>query len=204
MNAGVCHRHVDIQSGEHKKEPVISINPFGQIPAFVSEDEKVKLFESRAIARYLDFTAGGKLLRTSDAAAYGKVESWAAVEVSTFSKHFQTLLFELVIAPLFFKKATNQASVDAAKAEAVKLLEVYEKHLTTSAFLASNDVSIADLFHIPLLAPVALQAIPDLLTPFPHVKAWLDKLVALPAWQEVAKEQQQLLASFAASQQEKK
>jgi glutathione S-transferase len=38
--------------------------------------------------------------------------------------------------------------------------------------------------------------IPDILTPFPHVKAWFDTLVALPASQAVIKEQQDAIAAF--------
>ncbi|KAF8044568.1 hypothetical protein N665_7849s0001 [Sinapis alba] len=34
--------HVDLKDGEHKKEPFLSLNPFGKVPAF--EDGDVKLF----------------------------------------------------------------------------------------------------------------------------------------------------------------
>jgi glutathione S-transferase len=51
---------------------------------------------------------------------------------------------------------------------------------------------------------VVLKGLPDLLTPYPYVKAWFDRLVALPAFQELAKEQQAVLASFVAKQQETK
>lgn len=51
---------------------------------------------------------------------------------------------------------------------------------------------------------MAQKALPDLLTPYPHVKAWLDKLVALPASKELFKEQQDVLAAFAAKQAETK
>eukprot|EP00026_Physarum_polycephalum_P018072 Phypoly_transcript_19517.p1 GENE.Phypoly_transcript_19517~~Phypoly_transcript_19517.p1 ORF type:complete len:229 (+),score=44.73 Phypoly_transcript_19517:21-707(+) len=182
--------HVDITTGEQKKEDFLVLNPFGKIPAYVSEDEKFSLFESRAIARYLDLTTGGKLLKISDPHLYGKVEAWASAEANTFSKQAGVLYVEIIVKPLFFKKASDRAVVDATKPEFIKTLEVYEKHFATekTSFLVSNEVTIADLFHYPLLVSVALKAIPDILTPYPHVKAWLDRLLALPASQELQAE----------------
>ena len=42
---------VDFQKAEHKKEPHLSLQPFGKIP--VLDDDGFILFESRAICKYL-------------------------------------------------------------------------------------------------------------------------------------------------------
>ena len=42
---------IDMQTGEHKKEDYLKINPYGQVPAF--EDGDVKIGQSNAILRYL-------------------------------------------------------------------------------------------------------------------------------------------------------
>ncbi|XP_059664305.1 glutathione S-transferase PARB-like [Cornus florida] len=48
---------VDLRAGEHKTEPFLSLNPFGQVPAF--EDGDLKLFESRATTQYIAHSYSG-------------------------------------------------------------------------------------------------------------------------------------------------
>jgi glutathione S-transferase len=197
---GVTVKYVDLMTGEHKKEPFINYNPFGTVPIYVSADDKVKIYESRAIGRYLDLANGGKLLKISDPATYGKVEQWAAVEADKWSKFASLLLRELFVKPTFMQQQPDQAVVDSNKAELAKSLEVYEKHFATAktAFLTSDEVSLADLFHIPSVAPLLDTHLKEVFAAYPLVSAWFNKLVALPAWQAVVKEQQALMAAFAA------
>ncbi|GMY16872.1 glutathione S-transferase-like [Fagus crenata] len=49
---------VDTRGGEHKKEPFLSLHPFGQIPAF--EDGDLKRFESRAVDKYIAYKYADK------------------------------------------------------------------------------------------------------------------------------------------------
>ena len=51
-------RMLDMRAGEHSREPFLSINPFGKLPALVHEDPelpngRLQLFESGAILLYL-------------------------------------------------------------------------------------------------------------------------------------------------------
>ena len=56
-------RMLDMRSGEHSREPFLSINPFGKLPALVHEDPelpngRLQLFESGAILLYLAELSG--------------------------------------------------------------------------------------------------------------------------------------------------
>jgi len=201
LNIHLNFKFVDLRKGEHKQEAFLALNPFGSIPAYVSDDG-VTLFESRAIGKYIDIKSGGKLLHIKDPRTYGLVENWSYVEESAWSKNAQTIFFELFVKPNIMKASADQPAVDAAKAKLVQTLQIYEKHFSTaqSTFIVGNELSIADLFHIPFVAPLVSgphPLVPDLLVPFPLVKAWFDKLLALPSWKAVEKDIGEFLAQIA-------
>jgi len=50
---------VDFAKGEHKQAAHLAHQPFGQLPALT--DGAFEMYESRAMARYIDHKAGGKL-----------------------------------------------------------------------------------------------------------------------------------------------
>eukprot|EP00243_Klebsormidium_subtile_P005433 TRINITY_DN2169_c0_g3_i4.p1 TRINITY_DN2169_c0_g3~~TRINITY_DN2169_c0_g3_i4.p1 ORF type:complete len:140 (+),score=9.87 TRINITY_DN2169_c0_g3_i4:85-504(+) len=72
---------VDLQKGEHKQPAHLARQPFGQIPAF--EDGDVKMFETRAIVRYIAnkwATQGTELLGKS-AAEKALTDTWVEVRL---------------------------------------------------------------------------------------------------------------------------
>ena len=73
---------VDVMKGEHKEPAHLARQPFGQIPAF--EDGDLRLYESRAILRYLDETLPGTPLTPKDPKGRALMEQWISVETSTF------------------------------------------------------------------------------------------------------------------------
>ncbi|KAI4595200.1 Glutathione S-transferase F10 [Pestalotiopsis sp. 9143b] len=92
---------VDMTKGEHKSPGFVqSHHPFGVIP--VIEDDGVRLFESRAICRYLvekySQTQHESLvpLTPADAATHGLYEQALSVEYSYFDPAMKTLSYELL------------------------------------------------------------------------------------------------------------
>ena len=51
---------VDFAKGEHKQEPHLSRQPFGQVPAL--KDGDFELYESRAMCRYINDKVNGPLV----------------------------------------------------------------------------------------------------------------------------------------------
>src|SRR3954453_506280 len=75
---------IDFAKGEHKQQPHVSRQPFGQVPAI--EDDGFAMYESRAIARYINEKVGGNL-SPKDVAGRAKMEQWISIEAQDFSPH---------------------------------------------------------------------------------------------------------------------
>lgn len=116
--------------GEHKQPAHLEKHPFGQIP--VLDDASVRLFESRAIARYLNDKAGNKLtpMTPEQRAAY---EQWFEVETQDYNPPIAALVRELFFKPTFYKQPTDEAAVKTEAEKLGKVLDVIESHLKKSA-----------------------------------------------------------------------
>lgn len=69
-------------------------HPFAKLPAF--QDDKVKLFESRAISRYLAGKHSGSLTPPTDLVEAPYYDQAASVEQSYFEPPIEKLGFELM------------------------------------------------------------------------------------------------------------
>ncbi|KAF2298486.1 hypothetical protein GH714_023760 [Hevea brasiliensis] len=141
--------NVNMGAGEHKKEPFISLNPFGQVPAL--EDGDLKLFESRAITQYITHEnpdKGTQLLCTGKQMAI--VSVWMEVEAQKFEPAASKLNWEVFYKP-FFGLTTDPAAVEENEAKLANVLDVYESRLAQSKYLAGDSFTLADLHHLPNL-----------------------------------------------------
>lgn len=177
---------VDLRVGAHKQPPFLSLNPFGQLPAF--EDGDLKLFESRAITKYLADKykeTGPDLLRHDNVSASAIVLVWLEVEAQQFSPPISALVFETLIKPLL--GGTTDPQVVEAQAEKLgKVLDVYEDRLSKSKYLAGDHFTLADLHHFPYTANLMKTHKASLITSRPHVLAWWEDISSRPAWKKTA------------------
>jgi len=175
---------VDMKAGEHKKEPIISINPFGQVPVF--EDGDLKLFESRAITQYVaqEYADKGTNLVYQDSKKGAILLVWKEVEVHQFDPVASKLSWELAYKP-FLGMNTDQAVVGENEAKLGKVLDVYEAQLAKSKYLAGDCYTLADLHHLPSLHYLMGTRSKELFQSRSHVNAWVADITARPAWSKV-------------------
>jgi len=192
---------VDIRTGDNKKPDYLAKNPFGEIPYF--EDEAgVKLWESRAIIRYLDAAHGYKFGKANTPKEYAVVELWSAVEVSQFNPNAGDLVYESFFKPLF-GGTPNADRIGTLKEKLSKVLDIYEEHLKNHGpYFTGAEFTLADLYHIPISFLLFHIVHPQGLEKRPHVKAWFEKVTARESVKAVFKQVSDAKAALAKQQQE--
>ena len=149
---------------------VNAISPSGQIPCLRHGD--VALFESKAIATYIDKAFPGPKFIPEDALGAAKVEQWASygnVKVDRW------IMREFVVPTVFADKVKgpDTARIAAAVPEIAKCLTALEDQLTKTSHLVGNSLTYADINVLPMLA---------LLPNFPQGKELLAKHPKLQAY----------------------
>ncbi len=156
---------IDIRAGANKTPEHLAISPYGKIPALIDWDadgrsggQRVSLFESTAIVRYLGEKTG-KLIGSTPVEK-ADVLKWFIFGVANILPTFATM--------------RQHAELEAV---AVKLLDVQEAQLAKQEYLAGA-YSIADLIQITRLEPFIVH---DWMKTRPNVKRWLEAVKARPA-----------------------
>jgi len=180
---------VDIGKGEQKDPLYLDTKqPFGQVPVLVDGD--VTLFESRAISRYIAQKYAGRgtplLPSPDDIVAVGKFEQAASIEQSNFDVFASGIAGELVFTPSRGGK-TDHKRVEALNATLNAKLDGYERILAKQKYLAGNDITLADLFHLPYGTMITKKLGFKLLTSAsrPNVARWWRDISSREAWLSV-------------------
>jgi len=176
--------NINLRNGEHKKEPFISLNPFGQVPAF--EDGDLKLFESRAITQYInnEYADNGTKLTSNDSKKLAIMGVWSEVESYHFDQVASKLVWELGIKTLF-GIPLDPKIVEENEAKLDSILDVYEKRLSESKYLGGDSFTLVDLHHLPSLYYLMKSQSKKLFESKPFVSAWVADITARPAWSKV-------------------
>lgn len=159
---------VDLMKGAHKTPEFLALNRFGQVP--VIDDNGTVLADSNGILVYLASKYGNGQWLPSDPVEQAKVQRWLSVAAGQISSGPATARLITVFG----------AGYDAA--DAIKrshaLLQVMEDELANSAFLAGDKATVADVAAYTYVAhaPEGNVSLED----YPNVRAWLERVEALP------------------------
>ncbi|KAG5374685.1 hypothetical protein IGI04_039281 [Brassica rapa subsp. trilocularis] len=176
--------HIDLKDGEHKKEPFLSRNPFGKIPAF--EDGGFKLFESRAITQYIahEYADKGNQLLSPGSKNMAILAMGMEIEAHEFDSVASKLGWEQIFKN-FFGLTTDQAVVKEEEVKLGKVLDNYEARLGESKYLACDHFTLVDLHHIPVIQYLLGTPTKKLFDERPHVSAWVADITSRPSSQKV-------------------
>ena len=161
---------VDLANGAHKAPEFLALNRFGQVP--VIDDSGTVLADSNAILTYLAVKYGNGQWLPADALAQAKVQRWLSVAAGQISAGPATARLITV-----FGAAYN---AEDAIARSHALLKVMEQELGDSAFLAGDKPTIADIAAYTYVSHASEVNVD--LSDYPHVRAWLSSVEALPGF----------------------
>ncbi|MFO1352967.1 MAG: glutathione S-transferase family protein [Gammaproteobacteria bacterium] len=185
---------VDLLTGEHYREPFVTINPNRLVP--VLEDDGLRLTESSAILKYLadkfDSPAYPKDLRQR--AKVNEIMDW-------FNTNFYRDYGYNFIYPQVFPNHRRRsdeaqaATVAMGKENSKKWLQILNDYWLgpNKAFLCGDRITIADYFGVGLLT--LGEVIRCDFSAYPNVQRWLNNMKRLPSWPKV----NEVLYGFAAS-----
>lgn len=177
---------VDLSKGQHKAPGFVAVQPFGQIPYIVDDDGFV-LYESRAIARYLIKkypNQGTQGLIPTDPKEEALFEQAASIEAFNFNPFASGIAFEKVFKPRR-GLATNEQAVAERLAMLEAKLDAYDIILGKQKYLAGDQVTLADLQHLPYGTLLASAGYSDIFSKRPNVSRWWNDLTNRPTWQDV-------------------
>jgi len=185
------YRLKPIVPGAHRQPAHLALHPFGRIPAI--EDGDFRLYETQAIARYIDAVYGApRALTPKDP----KLEARMNQVIGVIDWYFftansaATLGFNRVVAPKLGFPVDEDAAI-ASIPQTRHCLAILSGFLEQSPYIAGDAFSLADIHagsHLDLISAIPEVAEMFEGTPIP---AWLARLAARPSfaattWEQVA------------------
>jgi len=166
-----AYRALDLPKGAHKTPDYLAVNRYGQVPALRHGD--FTLVQSNTILDYLSDLTGK--YRGGNAATTWHAKEWLAWEADRLAPGVYRSRFYNRFAP-----NTDPAVIKVYRDAGEAGLKVLDGQLAKTKWLAGAEPTIAD---IGCWCPVAyLEEAKFALGDFPHVKAWSERLAALPGF----------------------
>lgn len=183
-NIPVEYKSIDLLAGENKTPEFLKINPFHQVPAY--SDDKLNLYESGAILRYLLAIHKTSLFPQDDPVQIALVDREFEKTRETLIKAVDRFIYASLFSGMFGAPSSEQ-EIQAAKTaleNSLKLLE--ENYFKTSDYLVGTTYTLADLNVANALLQLALSTF-DIST-FTKVQSLFNKISQLESFKTIKDE----------------
>ncbi len=178
VEKGVAYevRGVDFMADDYRGR-----HPFQKIPAFQHGD--FHCIETPAIAVYVDQRFEGPPLQPADPAGKALMWQWiSSIECYMYPALIPDIVIERVVVPLR-GGVSDEEKIKAALPRAEYCLDVLNEALESSAWLAGDQLTIADLFLAPIAAYIAASPdIGDSARRRGGLTAWLARISERPSF----------------------
>ncbi|KAI2622460.1 glutathione S-transferase [Hypoxylon sp. NC1633] len=164
-----------------KKEPYVSVNPNGRVPAIEDPNTGITLWESGAIIEYLidQYDKDHKLSYGTLPEKY-LVNQWIAFQISGQGPYYGQAVWFYRLHPEYM-----QSAVDRYVKEIQRVRSVLDSHLSksSSGWLVGDKITVADLSWV-MWEQIAtfIMGLMDihLEEKYPHYEAWYQKMLQRP------------------------
>ena len=179
---GVAYRlePVDIFAPEGVPPGYLERHPFGKIPAF--EHDGFRLYESGAIARYVDEAFPGPPLQPNGARQRARLQQTVSV-LDHYA--YRTLVWDIFVERVRgpqHGRIPDEQRIAAALPRAEMCLRALTDLLGAQPFFAGTEVTLADLHAGPMLAYFHMAAEgATLLNRLDALRTWWERMAARPS-----------------------
>lgn len=168
---------MDLMAGALRQPAYEAINPNMKVPALVEGD--FRLWESSAIMAYLCLKAGSDMW-PSDPLEQVEVLRWLSWNDCHWAQAVSPYYFEHIVKATFGIGPPDAAELASKDKAFERYAAVLDAHLRGREHVACGRLTIADFQLASMAAYWKASAMP--MAPFPHIVAWLEGLMRLPAW----------------------
>jgi glutathione S-transferase len=174
---------IDLFKREQKSPEFVKNQPFGQVPYI--DDDGFILYESRAICYYIaaKYPDTGDRLIPADLKAHARFQQAASVELAHFTQYAEKAVAEMIFKPMR-GMTSDKATFDQLIADLSTRLDVYDQILSKQKYLAGDEITLADLYHLPG-AHMLPKTGSNIMEEKPNVARWYKDISSRPSWQAV-------------------
>ncbi len=147
---GVSYRleEVDILSDAHTQPEHVVRHPFAKVPAF--EHDGFKLYETRAITRYVDGAFDGPDLQPASARGRARMDQIISIiDAYAYAPIIGQIVIQRLVVPLQ-GGAPDEAAIEGAVPMAQTCVDAVEGLLSDDLYMTGDSISLADLHVIPV------------------------------------------------------
>lgn len=158
----------------------LALHPFGKMPAF--QHGEVVLYETLAIAHYIDRAFDGPPLQPTDALGQAEVLRWVSVVNSYVFPTMNRFMKERLVRPAFGFDP-DEAFLAGARDPLLLQMRLINEAVAEGGYLVGSEITLADSFLLPQL--LFFTRTPEgaaLLARSPAAAEWLARMQTRPSY----------------------
>ncbi len=161
---------------------ILAIHPLGKMP--VLRHGNFELFESKAIATYLDRCFPSPYVFPSDARLAAVTEQWVSLVNTVVDRTLIRTYLYAYIAPKTADERPDRVAIDAVMPAVREQIGVLDKAVARSGYLVGDQFTFADINLLPILYrirqfPEGAEALAATI----HLAAYYDRHAARPSFE---------------------